>query len=367
MGIYGKNRFLTAIFIIIAILAAASCSKQVSEEIDQSVEESFMISGLTGEPISISIDSLKKMPLVTKKVVSVSASGEKKDFTATGPVLEELLKSYKKSQKDLDGIRFIAGDGYSIEVPKKVLENRDIILAFEMDGAPLDQESRPVRVVIPDERAMYWIRNLIQIEVLHKQDASALNKLYFVETLVSNIPQQDYTYYESVDRAVKVVDLLNAIEKENVAGSIHLKAVDGLEKDESKDVFLKGYIKISGKESPVFLSPDMPKGMHVKDILWFTYGENVVFTLEKGFERLSRKPIADKMGILINEIIKEVGLASAKKYLFTAENGHQVEVNVQDLEKGFIYEDHGGKLCTYFEDLPQNRTLEGILSIEAMK
>ena len=53
-----------------------------------------------------------------------------------------------------------------IEVPHEILAARDIIFAYEIDGKPLAEKAKPIRAVLPEERAMYWVRNLKTVEIL---------------------------------------------------------------------------------------------------------------------------------------------------------------------------------------------------------
>lgn len=58
-------------------------------------------------------------------------------------------------------IRLSGSDGYSIEVPAEILANRDIILAYLVNGKSLDERKQPLRAIILEERAVYWVRTLI--------------------------------------------------------------------------------------------------------------------------------------------------------------------------------------------------------------
>ncbi|MFZ5969094.1 MAG: molybdopterin-dependent oxidoreductase [Bacillota bacterium] len=362
-----KRRGFIIIMLMSVMLFMISCTDQASQEVGEEQEESFVISGLINDEITVTVGQLKQITAVTRDVVSVNSAGEKNGYTAKGALLEDVLKQYGKSQKDINGIRLIAGDGYAIEVPAEVLKNREIILAYEMDGEPLDEKTKPVRVVVPEERAMYWVRNLTRIEALQEKQTAELSKIYFLETAVTQIQQQDYTYYESVDKAVKVKDLLAVVEENGVEADIHFKAADGLEKNEAYDIFVNGFFKITGKETPAFLSPDMPKGMYVKDILWFTCGKNAVFCVEEGINVIPKHTQGDKSGILLSEVLKNAGLVSAEKYILTAKDGYEVEIAAADMDRGLVYISKDGLVCTYFEGLQKNTSVKELLSIEAIQ
>jgi len=129
-------------------------------------EPTLILEGLFAEALSIPVSLLMDLPQETVHVVAVNSAGEESPFSATGARFSDLLATYGKEQENMEKIRLIAGDGYSIEVPGHVLRERAIILAYLIDGKPLDERDAPLRVVIPEERAMYWVRNLSKIEVL---------------------------------------------------------------------------------------------------------------------------------------------------------------------------------------------------------
>lgn len=81
----------------------------------------------------------------------------------------------------------------------------------------------------------------------------------------------EYLYDGSADQAVKAADLVNW----RLPGEypmIRFLARDGLDKNETWDNFAKGLIKWSGKDAPAFVSEELPRGMNIKEVLWFTAG-----------------------------------------------------------------------------------------------
>lgn len=357
----------TLIFIFSGCSGSEVPSSDVSQEGSSSLEEYIIMKGLGEEEISISVEEIKGLQAISKEVTSISSTGEENTFQATGALLEDVLKQRSFNQKDLMGLRIVAGDGYSIEVPKEIVGNRDIILAYEMNGAPLDEQSRPLRVVIPDERAMYWVGNLETIEILEKIEKSEIHKLLFIEALGEIADVEDYIYYDSIDKAIKIQDLLKSFGEESTSKTVYIKAVDGLEKNETLPIFQEGYIKVTGADVPAFLSPNMPKGMYVKHILYFSYDTTAWVAYEKAQEKLGTLNLEDREGISVEELLKEIGLHEGEAYIFTAIDGYAVEVDASDLGEGIIYLDEKGRLNTYFKGLPKNTSIKDLLSVEVKK
>lgn len=368
------NKILT-FAIVLLLLFSTACSNKAMKSTDnnedqkaQGTEEDIEISikGLKDGEKLISLKELKEIEAVTEEMESISSSGEVKKDKVKGVPLESILNLYNTSQKNHNGIRFIAGDNYSIVVPKEVLEKRKIVLAYEENDKPLDEKALPLMVAVPDERSMYWVKNLMGIELL-EEEQSVNSKVVFLETVVSGMDKEDYTYYESLDKAVKIMDFLSKFPVETDKTSVFLKAADGLEKEEDIDVFKSGYIKTTGKDIPLFLSPDLPKGMHVKNILFFTYGDSTYFSINQGLKTFEKKVVEDNEGIPLKDIFKEVELVNGDKYLCTAEDGYEVEISADDISKGLIYPRDKDGFALIFEGMPKNTKIKGILSIEAVK
>lgn len=335
-----------------------------TKEVKEAVEIS--IKGLEDGEKKISLEKLKELDPVTQEMESITSSGEIKKKKVTGVSLESLLKLYEASQKNYGGVRFVAGDSYSIVVPKEILQKRDVVLAYEVDDKPLEEKALPLMSAIPDERSMYWVKNLVEIELL-EEEQSTINEIVFIETAASSLEQEDYTYYESTDKAVKVADLFNTFSEGTDKKGAFLKAVDGLEKDEDIDVLKSGYIKVTGKDIPLFLSPELPKGMHVKNILLLTYGDTTYVSLTQALNAFEKKVVEDNEGVLLKSLFKEVGLNSGDKYLCTAEDGYETEISADDIEKGLIYPRNKGGFTLMFEGMPKNTKIKGILKIEVKK
>jgi hypothetical protein len=358
--------------LILLLIFSASCTNKAiktsegnqNNEMKEVVEIS--IKGLKDGDKKISIEKLKELAPVIEEMESITSSGEIKKKKVTGISLEGLLELYGASQKNYGGIRFIAGDSYSIVVPKEILQKRDVVLAYEVEDKPLDEKALPLMSAIPDERSMYWVKNLVGIELL-EEEQSTINKIVFIETAASSLQQEDYTYYESTDKAIKVVDLFNAFSGVTDKKGASLKAVDGLEKHEDIEVLKSGYIKVTGKDIPLFLSPELPKGMHVKNILLLTYGDTIYVSLTQALNAFENKAVEDKKGVSLKSLFKEAGLNSGDKYLCIAEDGYETEISADHIEKGLVYPRNKGGFTLMFEGMPKNTKIKGIIKIEAKK
>jgi hypothetical protein len=367
--------------LLILTLCFAACSKpadnspgnggdagqQSQEQAGGQEGEKIVISGLESADIEITVEEIKGLEPVTVEATSVSSTGKENQYTVTGPLFDDLLKKYGKSQKDITAIRLVAGDGYSIEVPPEVLQSRDLILAHTIDGQPLDERTRPIRAVIPGERSMYWIRNLVRIEILESAPKVEVGRVYILETLISQANAEDYTYYESTDKAVRVEELLGLLGLENLPDTASFVAADGFEKNEQFDIFSDGYIKFTGEGAPLFLSPDLPKGMHIKSIYLCTIGDIALVSQQMAEQVIGTKQVEDKEGVDLKELLNQAGLADADKYLLTAADGYTAEILREDRDKGVVFKNSKGQITVFFEGLPKSTQVKDLLFIEGIE
>jgi hypothetical protein len=367
----GKNLLLLLALLLLAA-AAAACGGRVQSgaaEPGPFDQEKILVHGLQDQDLEITIGDLKKLPAVTRQAEASRSNGEKIRVNATGPLLDTLLQKYGKTQRDFSRIRFTAKDRYSIAVPADILANRQIILSYVNDGQPLDAEMQPVRVVIPGERAMYWVRSMIRIDLETGGDQQTPTRVVFLETAAKSLPQQDYEYFDSVDRAIKTSDLVAryAGGSDGSVANVFMKAGDGLQKNETAANFLSAFIKMTGKEAPKFLAPQFPQGMHIRDLLFIVYGQTVIFDYTVASASLPRETAEGLEGLAFSQIFKQTGLTGGHKYRFTSADGESILLTIGDLGSGgLIYQDSRGELAFTCTGASGKKEIDGLLSIEVI-
>ena len=158
-----RSRFMAALALILSLsFFLVSCGTD-DIDISQYGDRMVTISGAAEEEVTLTIADLKAMDCITRSAESTSDKiGRVK---ATGPTLETVLSRYGIHQKDLKHIRIYATDGYDVKIGSEVLAEDTVILAFGIDGEPLDSESAPLRIVIPGSDSAYWIRMVERIEL----------------------------------------------------------------------------------------------------------------------------------------------------------------------------------------------------------
>ena len=330
-----------------------------------SAADTFYITNLTQDPIAFSIQDLEGFENVEKTVTAVAASGRESVFTARGVLLADLLASQGFAQGDLEAIRLIAGDGYSIEVGAAILRNRDILLAHTIDGEPLNEESRPIRAIIPEERAMYWVRNLTSIEVTGAAVEFPKTTLRFLDTAAVTKELQEYPYHGEMDQAIAIADLLAQDGVGMGWERASFSASDGFSKNETVANVTSAFLKLTGAQAPVFLGPNLPGGMQIKDITYMALGEEAYVSVAQLASMIDAVTIGEVTGTPILEVFAYVNMIEAPVYAFAAADGYTVEVAIEDLAGGLLFF-QDGQLRTYFDGLPRNTGVRDVYTVTAL-
>jgi hypothetical protein len=322
-----------------------------------------------GEDVNVSLEQIMQLNEIVRDVTAVPKDDEEmQSRNVKGVLLDDVFKKYLGiSQEDAGTIRLEAGDGYAIEVDSGILQSKEIILAYEIDGKPLEDWEKPLRSVVPDVFEMYWVKNLVKIEVTGLREQAQVKRIILFETRISEIESIDYAYYEEESKAVKVSDLLFNFPGEKLQDNVFMKSAAGLEKNEKAGIFLDAYIKYTGQYAPMFLSESLPKGMWVKDILYFIYGESAYFSESNGFKNFEKVTADGNQSIKLTDVLSTCSLSASAKYLFKSLDGHTAEIESGSIEKGFIYIQDNGLAAVYFEGLAKNTKVKDLVYIGAIE
>ena len=143
------------------LLYMCSCG---TDDIDISgySDAEIALEGISEETAAVTVKQLKAMDCHTIKTESTSDKiGVVK---ATGVWLSDVLSEYGLEQGDFSRITIYGTDEYSAPLYKDFLKENRIMLAFGIDGQPLDENSAPVRIIIPESDSAYWTRMVNRIK-----------------------------------------------------------------------------------------------------------------------------------------------------------------------------------------------------------
>jgi len=328
-----------------------------------SAEESLTIRGLFAEETMVPLVMIRELPQVTEQVIPLTSAGPAEPYSATGALLSDLLAEYGKGQDGLLGIRLLASDGYSVDVPREILLQRQIMLVHTVDAKPLADQGEALRVVIPGERAMYWVRNLTEIEIMGHVQFAETKTVYFLESLAARVPLIDYAYNGEVDQALRIGDTLEKLGLTGQPTRILFTAADGFEKSETPGTFSSSYIKMTGEHAPLFLSPELPEGMQIRDIVCIIYADHAFVSLRQAFEYYQSVNVDNVKALPLAELLADLGMVQGERFRLTALDGSQTELEAEELMGGFLFFAES-QIVSSFPDLGPNGAVQGLYMIE---
>ena len=349
-------KFFKSIVVLmpIVLVALTGCSKV--KESQKNLNDSFIIAAGSKEIIVNVSELSKNYDPVNRDVISINSSGEENKMNVTGVPLMKVLKAQGIEPVSFSSVRPVSGDGYSIEIPEDILKKREILLAYKIDGEPINDKSKPVRIIVPDERAMYWARNVVKIELLDKRETVETEQIVFLETAYKNLEKTKNMYQDSFDPAVKISDLLSNSGSTSY-NELYCVSGDGLERTETRENALVSLIKISGKASPLFLSPDLPGGMFIKEIALFKHDDICFISLES-FQNTTESTDGS---LNINEVMNKTEIGESEVYQITSLDGSKTRVSVSELNASKILLNDGIYSLIFSDGA---KTVINILSIE---
>ena len=362
-----KIKKMSMMLILVLIMGLMSCSQGGGAE-ELSYDGNLVLVGLA-EPVEIAFNDIYKMDSITETYKTITSSGEEITTEVIGVSLNTLLETYDTTLSDFTSVRGVAGDGYAIDVPGEILADKDILLIWSEDGETYDEKKQPLRMAIHDERAMYWVSNLVTIEFISEEkvaveesaDSVELTQIIFIEAAAKAFDVQEITYYDTADSGVQVTDLLTL---STSADPVVFVATDNFEKTETLEVINQGLLKLTGDNAPLFMSPDLPKGMHVKYILEMITGDTAYVSEKNALEVYTERKVKNQTGVALEEVIAGAGL-NAESYLIASTDGYEVEIAAKDLVEGTLYLHEEGYYQVKFSDaLPKSTNVKDVFSIK---
>lgn len=362
-----RKRVAWIIALLTAITVVAGCGPRGPQAVPETYtgENDFIvIEGLEQGERKITVAELMTLSSVSEEVVATDDDGKiTEQYTAEGVLLETVLSHLGIASKDLDTVRFTAGDSYSVEVPNSILTSRKLILAYKANGKFLPAGDGPIRVFIPEERSMYWVRNTLKISLSwgnagDEVGVGSVKRIIFFETLLAELESVDYPA-ETGAKAVKTAAVLADVQASPL---VRLLAADGFVKNEELATFKELYIVTEGEDTPALRGPELPLGMHVKYLVALWTGDSGFAFVERGLDYFTPTEAAGFTGVSLQELTALFGLTS-ETYVLTASDGYSVEVGRDDLAAGIVYMQENGELASAFEGLPKNTGVRNLLSI----
>ncbi len=124
-------------------------------------EWSLPVSGEVSNNLSLTTDQILALPSTSVQADIYCYGVLVKGGNWLGPRLSQILQMAVLSSQ-AESVEFTAEDGYQVAIPLTTAMREDVILAYQMDGEPLDEG---LRLVIPEANGNVWIAGINQIIV----------------------------------------------------------------------------------------------------------------------------------------------------------------------------------------------------------
>lgn len=179
---------LVAAFVLALALSVGFLSATVAQDatpaaspVAVAADGSIELLGLVANPGPVSVADLQALPTQTVEVDFTSGQGEQ-HHSYTGVLLWDVLEQAGiVTDEDVKNATlhyyalFTANDGYQVIISLGQIDpgfgNSPYLLAWEEDGAPLDGDAGPLRLVVPgDVRGGRYLSGVVSIEIV---DATA--------------------------------------------------------------------------------------------------------------------------------------------------------------------------------------------------
>ena len=128
------------------------------------------IDGLVEQPVSLSYDEVLDNQKYTKVVTLHCVEGWSVDILWEGILLADLFDGVDV-QATADTVIFYSEDGYSTSLPLQTIMDRQLMLAYKMNGVELPPERGfPFQLVAEDKLGYKWIKWITRIELSDDTD-----------------------------------------------------------------------------------------------------------------------------------------------------------------------------------------------------
>lgn len=128
------------------------------------------IDGLVEQPVALSYDEVLDNQKYTKVVTLHCVEGWSVDILWEGILLADLFEAVDV-QESADTVIFYSKDGYSTALPLRTIMDRQLMIAYKMNGVVLPPERGfPFQLVAEDKLGYKWIKWITRIELSDDAD-----------------------------------------------------------------------------------------------------------------------------------------------------------------------------------------------------
>jgi hypothetical protein len=328
--VYKERKMKKTLIIVLALLmfivVSGGCNSSQANNLAN--DAALTING-DGVEIMLDAQDMRSQEIITLTCTNIDSKGVVAEVMVSGFSLSELLAANDILFENVTSMNFIGSDGYKMAAPANEFADNDVYVIFNYDGEELEYP----RSCIPDKRAMYWVKNLVEIELVLSEQAGSSNTVVDqISIFREGIKELDGAELGNKGEYVLAYFMQDYFEK--YIGSIptdplKMIAIDGFSKTETADVFFDNYVTIEEQVAeegnlPLYFSETLSNGMRVKQLDAVISASNAIYFGND---------------ISLDDLFDMVGMGEANSYTFIATDGYQMEIPAAAIEYGMIYED----------------------------
>lgn len=338
-------------------------SDVVPREMWQQDINSFAINWEEGS-IRINTDSIKEYEQLEADVTLINTTGTENSMRVKGPTLHHVLEKEGLDLAEYEGIGITGRDGYYTMVDREKLIKNDVILVWEVNGKPIRDEDKPMRIAMPNELGPYWVKMVSNIDLYETISPKNIDKVHMFDALTRDIEPYYYEYYGSKDKSIEIGKILMKFDEIDDKGFFTMGASDGLIKNETISMVRQRYfIKVEGDNAPMNIAPTFKLGMNVKFMTYFSTTKDAVVFPEQMQKVVRTQEIDGKTGLFVEDIMLTVGMSWNEDAIFnvvSADGIQRYQLKTSDLKHYYlIYEND---IVDLYQD--QSIVLQDVLRIE---
>jgi DMSO/TMAO reductase YedYZ molybdopterin-dependent catalytic subunit len=160
-----KKRTIAIMLFVLALTISSIAYAALQNKPAQGSTGRLLVLGLVQNPLNLTINEIQAMPKTTVDAQLICV-----DFPAspvangnwTGIQLASLLQQAEVNQTAVK-VAFFADDGYATDLTVQDSISEDVIIAYELNGKPLQEG---FRLVVPGRWGYKWISRLVTIELV---------------------------------------------------------------------------------------------------------------------------------------------------------------------------------------------------------
>lgn len=224
----------------------------------------------------------------------------------SGPLLIDILNKFEITE--YDRLQIVAADNYMVRLASSEISSTAPIIATLRNGIAL--EEKDFRLILPEKRDMFWIRDIARIIVEQKKQLPPPSKLFVAETILGRKPLINNPEPFADVAGYFIRDLLQEVYPMQT-GEYWLLARDGVSHMlDFNNYLIKGALIKDGTGFSL-QSPQMPAGMWIKDLAYIQKEEiGIIFidqfqNWQQVMQLLSWQESNTEMEIEFNKMLNE--------------------------------------------------------------